>query len=95
VPLAIPAIAGPSAIATVALLASSAPQRWIEWCIAVTIAISATFVVLVFADRIARHVGDRPLAAFERLVGLILSAIAIEMLLRGIEGFVRQLERAS
>jgi len=35
------------------------------------------------------------LAAFERLVGLVLTAIAIAMLLRGIEEFVRQLARAS
>ena len=95
VPLAIPSIAGPTAIATVVLFASSAPQRWPEWCAAVTIAMAATLAVLVFADRIAKLVGTRALAAFERLVGLVLTAIAIEMLLRGIEGFVRQLERAN
>jgi len=50
--------------------------------------------MLVFADRIAKLVGDRTLAAFERLVGLVLTAVAIEMLLRGIEAFARQLERA-
>ena len=95
VPLAIPSIAGPTAIATVVLFASSAPQRWPEWCAAVTIAMAATLAVLVFADRIAKLVGTRALAAFERLVGLVLTAVAIEMLLRGIEGFVRQVERAS
>jgi small neutral amino acid transporter SnatA (MarC family) len=50
--------------------------------------------VLVFAERVVRAVGERVLAAFERLVGLVLTAIAIEMLLRGIEEFVRQLSRA-
>jgi MarC family membrane protein len=93
VPLAIPSIAGPTAIATVVLFASSAPGRWPEWCSAVTVAMAATVLVLAFADRIARLAGERALAAFERLVGLVLTAIAIEMLLRGIEAFVRQLER--
>jgi MarC family membrane protein len=93
VPLAIPSIAGPAAIATVVLFASSAPGRWPEWCGAVTIAVATTLVVLVFADRLARLAGERALAAFERLVGLILTAVSIEMLLRGIEAFVRQLER--
>jgi MarC family membrane protein len=95
VPLAIPSIAGPTAIATVVLLSSAAPARWPEWSAAVTIAMAATAAVLAFADRIANTVGDRALAAFERLVGLVLTAIAVEMLLRGIEEFVRQLERAS
>jgi MarC family membrane protein len=91
VPLAIPSIAGPAAIAAVVLLSSAAPERWPEWCIAVAIAVALTLAVLVFAERITRAVGERVLAAFERLVGLFLTAIAVEMLLRGIEAFVRQL----
>ncbi len=95
VPLAIPSIAGPTAIATVVLFTSSAPQRWPEWTIAVSIAVAVAFVVLAFADRIARALGARTLAALERLMGLVLTAIAVEMLLRGIEAFVRQLANAS
>jgi MarC family membrane protein len=91
VPLAIPSIAGPAAIATIVLLSSAAPQRWPEWCAAITIAMLATLFVLVFAERLARAVGERVLGAFERLFGLFLTAIAIEMLLRGVEAFVRQL----
>lgn len=91
VPLAIPAIAGPSAIAIVVLLVSRAPQRLLEWTAVITVAMLATLVLLVFADRVAKLVGERGLLAFERLMGLILTAIAVEMLLRGIEIFVRQL----
>lgn len=91
VPLAIPAIAGPTAIAIVVLFASRAPQRILEWVAAVTIAMLATLALLVFAERISKLVGERGLLAFERLMGLILTAIAVEMLLRGIETFVRQL----
>jgi len=95
VPLAIPSIAGPTAIATVVLFTSSAPQRWPEWTVAVSIAVAVSFAVLAFAERIARALGARTLTALERLMGLILTAIAVEMLLRGIAAFVRQLAAAS
>ena len=91
VPLAIPAIAGPTTMATVILLASSAPQRLPEWIAALTAAMAITLALLLFADRISKLVGQRGLLAFERLMGLILTAIAVEMLLRGIEAFVHQL----
>ncbi|MBM3359295.1 MAG: MarC family protein [Betaproteobacteria bacterium] len=91
VPLAIPAIAGPAAIATVILLASSAPQRMLEWIAAVTVATLATLALLVFGERISKLAWERGLIALERLMGLILTAIAVEMLLRGIETFVRGL----
>ena len=91
VPLAIPSIAGPAAIATVMLLVSRAPQRLLEWCVAVSVAMLVTAVLLVSADRLARLAGEQGLLAFERLMGLILTAIAVEMLLRGIETFVRGL----
>ncbi|HET9405191.1 MAG TPA: MarC family protein [Burkholderiales bacterium] len=91
VPLAIPLIAGPTAIATVMLLVSREPQRLPEWAAVVTVAMMVTVVPLLFAERIAKWVGEQGLIAFERLLGLILTAIAVEMLLRGIEIFVHQL----
>jgi len=91
VPLAIPAIAGPAAIATVVLLVSRAPERLPEWIGAVSVAMLVTLACLIFAERVAKLVGDRGLLAFERLMGLILTAISVEMLLRGIETFVRHL----
>lgn len=91
VPLAIPAIAGPSAMATVMLLVSQAPGRMWTWVgsLCVTMAVSA--VVLLSATRIQRLVGERTVMAFERLMGLILVAISVEMLLKGIRIFAHQL----
>ena len=43
------------------------------------------------AERISQAVGERALMALERLMGLVLTAIAVEMLLRGIETFIRQI----
>ena len=94
VPLAIPAIAGPSALATVLPLVSQAPERRMEWIAAlcVTMAVSAT--VLVLAERIQRVAGDRFVVALERLMGLVLVAVSIEMMLRGIKTFAKQLAGA-
>ena len=85
VPLAIPAIAGPSALATVILLVSRAPERRWEWigALALTMAISA--VVLLLAERIQRLLGERFVMAMERLMGLILVAVAVEMMVRAFE----------
>ncbi len=91
VPLAIPAIAGPSALATVLLLVSREPERLFEWIGALTVALATSAVVLVFADRLQRRLGERAVIAFERLMGLVLIAIAVEMVLKGIRAFVVQL----
>lgn len=93
VPLAIPSIAGPSALATVLLLVSREPERIADWIIALSFALGISTSMLVFAERISRLVGERGVQAFQRLMGLILTAIAVEMLLRGIEQFIRQLPK--
>ena len=91
VPLAIPALAGPSAMATVMLLVSQAPDRRLEWVMALLVTMLVCAVVLVLADRIQRILGDRVVTAIERLMGLILVAIAVEMFLRGIKTFAGQI----
>lgn len=91
VPLAIPALAGPSALATVMLLVSQAPARRLEWIAALSVTMLVCAVVLVLAERIQRVVGDRVVVAFERLMGLILVAIAVEMMIRGLKTLVQQM----
>lgn len=91
VPLAIPALAGPSALATVLLLVAHDPGRKLEWVAAIAIAIGLCALVLAFAERLQRLLGERVTAAVERLMGLILAAIAVEMILRGVKTFVAEL----
>ena len=91
VPLAIPALAGPSALATVLLLVSQAPGRRLEWIAALCVTMTVSAVVLVLAERIQRVAGDRFVVALERLMGLVLVAVSIEMMLRGIKTFAQQL----
>ena len=89
VPLAIPAIAGQSALATVMLLVSQAPERRWEWIAALSVTMAVCAVVLVLAERIQRVLGERFIIAVERLMGLIL--VAVEMLLRGFKEFAAQI----
>ena len=91
VPLAIPAIAGPSAMATVMLLVSQAPQRRLEWVGALSVTMLVGAIVLLLAERIQRVIGERVVLAFERLMGLILVAVATEMLIRGLKALLVQL----
>ncbi|MBP6851185.1 MAG: MarC family protein [Rhodoferax sp.] len=91
VPLAVPALAGPSALATVMLLVSEAPERRLEWIAALCVTMVVCAVVLVLAERIQKVLGERFVVAVERLMGLILVAVAVEMLLRGLKQFIRQL----
>jgi len=93
VPLAIPAIAGPSALATVLLLVSREPQRVFEWVAALSLATLVSALVMISAQGISRWIGKRGMIAMERLMGLVLTAIAVEMLLAGIERFIVQLPR--
>ncbi len=91
VPLAIPAIAGPSALATVLLLVSQQPERRMEWVAALCVTMLISAVVLVSAERIQRLIGSRLVTAVERLMGLVLVSVAIEMMLRGAKTFALQL----
>ena len=85
VPLAVPLIAGPSAIATVILIMAQAPHRWLDWGIALTLAWGITGAILIFSEKIARNFGERALVAVERLMGILLTLVAVNMIIEGIK----------
>ena len=89
VPLAIPAIAGPSTLATILLLVGHDPDRMLEWLAVVLLTCLISAVILVFAERVQALVGERTTAAFERLMGLILATMAVQMFLTGITQFIQ------
>ena len=78
-------------MATVMLLVAQAPERQLEWVAALCVTMAVCAVVLLLAERIQRLVGERVVMAFERLMGLILVAISVEMLIRGIKQLAHQL----
>jgi small neutral amino acid transporter SnatA (MarC family) len=90
VPLAIPAIAGPSALATVMLMASRSPDQLGMLVVAITAAMVVMVIVLALSDPIQRLVGDQGVLAMTRLMGLVLTALSIEMLVSGLGSVVDQ-----
>ncbi|WP_009962717.1 MarC family protein [Verrucomicrobium spinosum] len=89
VPMAIPMLAGPSALATVILFTTREGISTLGAVGAISIAMGVTCIVLLLGERIIRLVGERGLAAMERLMGLLLTAIAVEMFLRGVKEFMK------
>ncbi|GAA6136716.1 MarC family protein [Arenicella sp. 4NH20-0111] len=94
VPLAIPYIAGPSALATLLLIMNGEPERWADWLIALFAAWIVSGVILLLAGPLAKVLRNRGLIAIERLMGMILIAISIQMLLNGIQEFALELHTA-
>ena len=86
-PLAVPLLAGPSAMATVLLLASRQPAQIWHWVGALTAAMLLSGAVLLSADRLRRWLGDSMVLAIEKLMGLVLTAIAVEMILAGLKRY--------
>ncbi len=84
VPMAIPLIAGPSAIAVVMLLTGQEPGRWIEWLGALLLAWGATSVILLLSSKLDRIIGPKGMKALQHLMGLILTALAVEMFMQGL-----------
>lgn len=93
VPLAIPYVAGPSLLATELLLMSQEPERWLSWASALTLAWGATAIILLLASKVRGYLGQRGMIAIERLMGMVLVAIAIQMFLSGLEKYIQQLRR--
>ena len=86
-PLAVPLMAGPSAMATVLLLASRQPDRLLDWAGALTAAMAVCATVLLLAERIRKLLGDSMVSAIEKLMGLVLTAVAVEMILAGLKRY--------
>jgi small neutral amino acid transporter SnatA (MarC family) len=73
------------------LMASREPEKIGMWWAALTAAMVLATVVLLAGETLQRWMGDRAMQAVERLMGLILTAIAVEMLLAGLRVFMKGL----
>ena len=91
VPVAIPMIAGPSGMAAVMLMGTQYPDRMGEWSLALIIAWLATAAILLLAPLLYRLLGRRVLTAVERLMGMLLVAISVQMFLDGLSQYLGQL----
>jgi MarC family membrane protein len=89
VPMAIPCVAGPSTIAALMLLANNDPGRRLEWTLALVAAWLATAAILFAATALYRWLGERTLTALERLMGMLLVAISVQMFLDGVVKYLK------
>lgn len=88
VPLAIPLIAGPSTLAALLLLQRTAPAQTVSLFVAVTIAWALSGVILLSSTFFHRVLRERGLIALERLMGMLLVMVAVQMLLNGVKAFL-------
>jgi small neutral amino acid transporter SnatA (MarC family) len=89
VPMAIPGVAGPSAMAALMLMANSEPGRTADWSIALFCAWLATALILLSSTFLYRCLGDSVLTAIERLVGMLLVALSVQMFLDGVAVYLK------
>jgi multiple antibiotic resistance protein len=88
VPMAIPLVAGPSGMAAVMLMGSNDPGRLWDWSLALLLAWAATAAILFSAPMLYRLLGSRALTAIERLMGMLLVAISVQMFMDGLAAFL-------
>ncbi|MBU0744145.1 MAG: MarC family protein [Gammaproteobacteria bacterium] len=87
VPLALPMTAGPAALTTVMLLSSQHPDQKIIWAIVITIASTMVGIILLSGRYLSKWLGEKGLIAIERLSGMMITAMAVEMFLSGINAY--------
>lgn len=86
IPLGIPMLAGPGSISTVMVLMGQSSVWWqtVSICIAVVITAVLSYWILAGADRVRRYLGDTGSRVLTRLMGLLLTAIAVQFILNGL-----------
>ena len=88
VPLAIPLIAGPSAISTVILMATREPDNMAKWFFAVSAAWVLNSAILLCSGPVSKLLGERGMIAVTRLMGMALTTVAVQMFMTGLSQFL-------
>ncbi|GGA86323.1 UPF0056 inner membrane protein [Neiella marina] len=88
VPMAIPLVAGPSILAALLLLANQEPSRMVDWTLALFAAWVPTTLILLFSQNFHKWLGERGLTAMEKLMGMILVMLSVQMFLDGIADYL-------
>lgn len=91
VPLAMPLTVGPACIAMVMLLRSKYPDHFLQSCFTIFIAWFFTALCLYFGTYLTKFLGTKGLTAIERLMGMLLTTLAVQMLLNGITQYLRNI----
>jgi multiple antibiotic resistance protein len=89
VPLATPLLAGPSTMATIMIFTAKSDSVLWHWVAALGIAWMLATIILLLSQRLSRRLGPRGLLACERLMGMVLTVIAVQMFLDGVREMLR------
>ena len=89
VPMALPLVAGPSGMAAVMLFSTQYPDRMFDWSLALFAAWFGTALILLSATSLYKLLGKLVLIAVERLMGMLLVAISVQMLLDGVVAYLK------
>ena len=89
VPLAVPLVAGPAILAAVMLYAHQDTSPW-NTMIAITIAWVASTIILLASSFLQKILGKRGISACERLMGLLLTLIAVQMFFEGLTLYINK-----
>ena len=88
VPMAIPLMAGPSILAALILLAHTDSSRMGDWTLALIMAWGASAIILMFNSLFTRILGEKGLTAIERLMGMVLVMLSVQMFLDGVANYL-------
>ncbi len=89
VPLAMPMVAGPSALATLMIFASKQPEKIHIWWGALTLAWVLCFIILVSSKYLLRLIGQRGIRAVEKLIGMLLIMLSVQFFLDGVMAYIK------
>ena len=89
VPLETPLIAGPSTLASLLLLQQSTPNATVQLFLALTLAWIVTAIILLSSTVLYRVLKERGLIAVERLMGMLLVMLAVQMFINGLAKFMK------
>ncbi|MFA6434397.1 MAG: MarC family protein [Elusimicrobiales bacterium] len=88
VPLAVPLVAGPSTLTTIMIFSMKDPGAWPTWLAMIGLSWAINVAILILAGRFSRLLGDRGLLAVEKLMGMILITISVQMIMMGVKKFI-------
>ncbi|MBK6898850.1 MAG: hypothetical protein IPH09_06150 [bacterium] len=96
-PLAIPMIAGPASITTVMVLRAETPGATGALIVgaAAALILLLTGVILLTADTVLRRLGPTGMRIVEKLMGLLVTVIAVQLVMNGAAPFLRDLVAAA
>lgn len=90
VPIAMPSIAGPSALTTLMVIQSKGLAPWQTTFTALTIVMFLAAILLVFSRTVSKFMGRKGLNALGRLMGMLLNLISVNMIMNGVKAFLAE-----